>query len=158
MKQSMYEVKVGRVKKWDGKKYQYEPDGMLAPVKIERQKVVCITPHKKHFIGCPQRHPANTAPKDVVPDLITPKIFLIIPAEGLATELALFALALKSIKIEVKTTYNEYEKYQVPHIHLCDPAELKCDTTRNRRLEVRPGDQRKQNKWEDNRKQIGTRE
>ena len=120
---------------------------MLAPVKIERQKVVRITPHKKHFIGCPQRHTADTTPKDVVPHLVTRKKLSIIPAERLTTELELFALTLEGKKIKVKTTHNQHEKHQITQIHLGDPAELECGTTRNGRLQVSPGNQRKQTKW-----------
>ena len=120
---------------------------MLAPVKIERQKVVRITPHKKHFIGCPQRHTTDTTPKDVVPHLVTRKKLSIIPAERLTTELELFALTLEGKKIKVKTTHNQHEKHQITQIHLGDPAELECGTTRNGRLQVSPGNQRKQTKW-----------
>ena len=111
MKQPMDEVEMERIKKWNRKQYQHKPNGMLAPVKIERKKLVRITPHKKHFIGRPQRHTADTTPKDVVPHLVTGKKLSIITAKLLVTKSELSILTFESIKIQMKTTHDQHEEH-----------------------------------------------
>ena len=104
--------------------------------------VVRRRPHVEHLVGGPDGAAADATPEDVVIDLVVEKELGVVGAEPARVVFAFGALDLERVEEKVPAAADQPEQAEIAQEHESDPIRLELDATRQRGLQVKPGDHR----------------